>query len=147
MNITLDELFSDYDLEDGDELVLTLTGNLIEGLAIEGDDCIVIRKKGKMKKDIALFDGGIPQDFELSQNYPNPFNPSTTIRFGLPENAFVTIKVSDILGSEVALLAAEQMQAGYHEVTFDASNLPSGIYIYSMQTATSTLTKKLLLLK
>ncbi len=135
------------EVNDGDELVLTLTGNLFSGLPIEGDDCIVILKKGKMKKDVAMIDAGLPDDFELNQNYPNPFNPETTIRFGVPENSFVSIIVSDILGAEVAVLLAQNMQAGYYEVSFDGSNLPSGIYLYSMQTSKTTLTKKLLLLK
>ncbi|MDG5768277.1 zinc-dependent metalloprotease [Balneolales bacterium ANBcel1] len=71
----------------------------------------------------------LPELFALQANYPNPFNPSTTIRFDLPEQAFVSISVYDIMGRRVASLASSTMSAGSHNVSFDASNLSSGIYI------------------
>ncbi len=77
----------------------------------------------------------IPDDFELYQNYPNPFNPSTTINYHLPQNSFVTIKVYDVLGREVATLVNDYRPAGYYSVEFNASSggrLPSGIYIYTI---------------
>lgn len=135
------------EVNDGDELILTLTGNLLNELALEGDDCIVIRKKGNLKKAIALMDQNTPEDYNLSQNYPNPFNPTTSIRFSIPEKSFVTINVVNVLGEEVALLAKAYMDAGYYEITFNGSNLPSGIYIYRMQTEKATITRKLMLLK
>ena len=74
-----------------------------------------------------------PVSYKLDQNYPNPFNPTTTIRFQLPEDAFVTLKIYNILGQEVAtLLEHQQMDQGINEVTFDAARLASGVYYYRM---------------
>jgi hypothetical protein len=71
-----------------------------------------------------------PTEFTLEQNYPNPFNPSTTISFSIPEKSFVTLKVYDMLGREVAELVNEELETGNFEKTFDASSLSSGVYIY-----------------
>ncbi|HEY9165235.1 MAG TPA: T9SS type A sorting domain-containing protein [Candidatus Kryptonia bacterium] len=89
----------------------------------------------------------IPFHFELHQNFPNPFNPTTTIKYDLPENALVTIKVFDVLGKEISRLVYERQRAGSHSVVFNASNLPSGVYFYRLQAGTFSNTKKLLLLK
>ncbi|NCQ17674.1 MAG: hypothetical protein COZ80_10990 [Ignavibacteria bacterium CG_4_8_14_3_um_filter_37_9] len=86
-------------------------------------------------------------DYQLNQNYPNPFNPSTVIRYQLPENGFVTLKVYNILGKEVAALVNDNQPAGIHNVKFDASNLASGIYLYKLQAGNFTSVKKLTLLK
>jgi hypothetical protein len=77
-------------------------------------------------------DKEIPVVFELIQNYPNPFNPSTTIEYGLPVDANVRVMIYDYLGREVAVLSDGFVKAGYHEVTFDASDLASGVYIYRL---------------
>ncbi|HLX12678.1 MAG TPA: T9SS type A sorting domain-containing protein, partial [Bacteroidota bacterium] len=74
----------------------------------------------------------IPGRFALAQNYPNPFNPTTTIRFDVPENAFVTLKVYNILGQEVKTLADEQYAAGSYAVSFNGSDLATGVYYYRM---------------
>ena len=71
-----------------------------------------------------------PTEFSLEQNYPNPFNPSTAISFSIPERSFVTLKVYDILGREVAELINEELETGRFEKTFEANNLASGVYIY-----------------
>tara|TARA_R110002124_G_scaffold44656_2_gene135893 strand:+ start:2401 stop:3294 length:894 start_codon:yes stop_codon:yes gene_type:complete len=71
----------------------------------------------------------LPTEFTLSNNYPNPFNPSTQIKFELPETAEVSIKVYNIVGQEVATLVNDHMQAGFHNATFKADNLASGVYI------------------
>mgnify|MGYP003632596848 FL=1 len=73
--------------------------------------------------------GESPQTFSMDQNYPNPFNPSTQIKFELPETAEVSIKVYNIMGQEVATIVNDQMQAGFHNATFTADNLASGIYM------------------
>ncbi len=88
-----------------------------------------------------------PSKFELSQNYPNPFNPSTTIRYGLPNRAHVTLAVYNTLGQQVALLQNGEQEAGYHEVKFDGSGLSSGVYFYRIQTGEFVRTRELLILR
>lgn len=89
----------------------------------------------------------ISDKYILMQNYPNPFNPSTTIRYSIPKESFVTIKVYDIIGREIATLVNERKAAGNHSVKFNASNFSSGAYIYRIQSGGFTDTKKLILLK
>jgi hypothetical protein len=89
----------------------------------------------------------IPQSFNLNQNYPNPFNPGTKIRFTISEFGFTILKVYDVLGNEVATLVNEEKHAGTYEVEWNASNVPSGIYFYQLQTDGYVQTKKMLLLK
>lgn len=86
-------------------------------------------------------------EYKLQQNYPNPFNPSTTISFSIPNNGLVTLKVYDIPGTEVAELVNEVKGAGNYSVTFNASELPSGIYFYTLASGNFMATKKLILLK
>ena len=89
----------------------------------------------------------VPDKFSLGQNYPNPFNPSTVISFAIPTQAFVTVKVYDILGREVKTLMNETKPAGYYEINFNASDLPSGTYIYEIRAGNFVETKKMILLK
>ena len=91
--------------------------------------------------------GEIPSVMALSQNYPNPFNPSTTIRFGLPEAADVTLEVYNLLGQRVAMLVDGERTAGYHVVTFDAGHLSSGVYLYRLRSNGLSVTRSLNLLK
>jgi hypothetical protein len=77
----------------------------------------------------------VPSQFELSQNYPNPFNPSTTIRFSLPKETQLKINIYNMLGELVETLAEGTYEAGYHKVTFNASSLPSGAYIYRIESS------------
>lgn len=84
---------------------------------------------------------------ELSQNFPNPFNPTTIINYQLPVNSFVTLKIYDILGREVAVLINGLRNAGYYSVIFNGTNLSSGVYFYRLQAGAYSETKKLLLLK
>jgi hypothetical protein len=89
-----------------------------------------------------------PANFELSQNYPNPFNPSTVIRYQVPENSDVSIKVYNAVGKEVAQLVNGNIAAGVHEVTFDASHLSSGVYYYAIKAGNKFIqTRKMVLLK
>jgi len=88
-----------------------------------------------------------PTEFELTQNYPNPFNPTTTIKYQIPELSFVTVKVYDVLGNEVAILANEEKPIGSYEVDFNASALSSGVYFYRLQAGSFVETKKMILLK
>jgi len=90
---------------------------------------------------------GISESFSLFQNYPNPFNPSTTISYSIPTEGYVTLKVYDILGNEVASLVDEQKQIGTFDVHFDANALSSGVYYYQLKAGEFTTTKKLVLMK
>ncbi|MCW8816788.1 MAG: T9SS type A sorting domain-containing protein, partial [Ignavibacteriaceae bacterium] len=85
--------------------------------------------------------------FELYQNYPNPFNPSTIIKYSIPELKFITIKVFDVLGNEIAELVNEVKPAGEYEVEFNAKALTSGIYFYQLKVGNHLETKKMLYLK
>lgn len=92
-------------------------------------------------------ENNFPNTFTLSQNYPNPFNPSTKISFSVPKKSFVTIKVYDILGKEIAMLINSEKSIGNYELEFNGSSLSSGIYFYRMQAGDFVDTKKLILLK
>ena len=89
----------------------------------------------------------LPLDYSLDQNYPNPFNPTTTIRYAIPEDNFVSIKLYDVLGNEVITLVNEQKQAGRYEMLFNASNIASGVYYYQINSGSFTQTRKLMLMK
>ena len=89
----------------------------------------------------------LPAGFSLSQNYPNPFNPSTTINYSIPRGQFVTLKVYDLLGKEVATLVNEEQKAGSYKVNFNASRFTSGVYFYRLQAGNFLETKKFILLK
>ena len=88
----------------------------------------------------------LPRSFKLYQNYPNPFNPTTSIKYDMPKDGFVGIKVYDILGKEVFNLN-EFKKAGSYEVNFDGSNFASGMYFYSVEAGSFKDTKKMVLLK
>jgi hypothetical protein len=89
----------------------------------------------------------LPVGVELSQNYPNPFNPATQIRFAVPVSGEVRLAVYDLLGREVAVLVNGGMSAGSHTVNFDAASLGSGVYVYRLDAAGQTLTRKMTLVK
>ena len=89
----------------------------------------------------------IPTKYGLDQNYPNPFNPSTTINYQLPEKNYVSLKVYDILGNLVGTLIAQEMEAGYHSVDWNAGALASGVYLYRFSGGSYISTKKLILMK
>ncbi len=88
-----------------------------------------------------------PLTFALDQNYPNPFNPTTNIKYSVPEAGNVTLSVYNTVGEEVAVLVDGFSASGFFEVSFNASNLPSGVYMYKLQSANSVQTKKMMLLK
>jgi len=94
----------------------------------------------------------IPSEYSLSQNYPNPFNPTTTIEFSLRQSTGVTIRIYNLLGQEVKTLFDGTAFAGVHRVTWDARNevgssVPTGVYLYRMETAEFSDTKTLILMK
>ena len=88
-----------------------------------------------------------PQNYSLDQNFPNPFNPSTVIRYGMPENANVSLVIYDIVGRKVAELVNGEEGAGYHEVMFDGSKLSTGMYFYKLTAGSFIQINKMLLLK
>ncbi|MDH7560890.1 MAG: T9SS type A sorting domain-containing protein, partial [bacterium] len=94
-----------------------------------------------------LPDRMVPTEYALRQNYPNPFNPSTTIQFALPRDGEVSLVVHDALGRPVTTLVNGRMTAGYYSVNFDASNLPSGVYLCRLKAGEYTETRKLTLMK
>ncbi len=89
--------------------------------------------------------------YNLYQNYPNPFNPTTTINFSLPEEAFVKLKIWDILGNEIAVLVNERLSPGNYEAIFNISSarggVPSGVYFYSLEAGGFSLRKKMIIIK
>jgi len=88
-----------------------------------------------------------PVQFELSQNYPNPFNPSTSINFTIPQSSIVTLKVFNALGEEVKSLVNKQLESGTHSITFDATDLNSGIYFYRIEAGQYSDVRKMTLIK
>ncbi len=89
----------------------------------------------------------IPEVVRLDQNYPNPFNPVTVIRFQIPKDGDVTLEVYDMLGQRVVILANGRMSAGEHEVTWDATGMASGLYLYRLTTSDENLTRRMMLVK
>lgn len=92
-------------------------------------------------------EAGVPQNVKLEQNYPNPFNPVTTIEFAIPEASHVTLEVFNMLGQRVETLKDERLSQGQHSVTFDASDLTSGTYIYRLQAGDQVLSRNLTLIR
>lgn len=119
--------------------VVTSTETMINYAPLVGVDVVISTSN---ENDLAL-----PTDFALYQNYPNPFNPSTQIRFDVPENGRVAIEVFNMLGQKVATLVNKDLSAGTHNVSFDASNYSSGIYLYKMTSGNTSITQKMLLVK
>lgn len=89
----------------------------------------------------------IVTQFNLSQNYPNPFNPKTVINYELPTDGFISLKVYSILGQEVQTIFAGFQSAGKHQASFDASKLPSGVYLYKLQSGSNVISRKMILLQ
>jgi photosystem II stability/assembly factor-like uncharacterized protein len=133
------------------EVFSTVAGPLNAVNFCRNISAIAVGEKGT----IAVYHREIAQDTNLvappekieTQNYPNPFNPSTLISFTLPEQTDVELRIYDVLGKEVATLVNESKPAGSYEVEWNASDLPSGVYIYQLRTGTSVQMKKMMLLK
>ena len=89
----------------------------------------------------------LPEEFVLYQNYPNPFNPTTSIEYVVGSIEYVSLKVYDVLGNEIATLVNEEKPVGNYQLEFDGANLPSGIYYYRLETGGPSETKKMMLLK
>ncbi len=107
---------------------------------------VVYNNQSVAEKTIEL-EVGLPREYALNQNYPNPFNPATTIEFQLPVAEKVSLKIYNMLGQEVASLLNKKLEAGVHKVSYDASQLASGRYIYKLVSENKVLTKKMVLMK
>jgi len=114
--------------------------------SIEADSEILKKQNINITENISISEEVI-NEFALFQNYPNPFNPTTTISYQIPEDGSVTLKIYDTLGKEITTLVNGEKQRGKYNITFDASNLTSGIYFYSLTSGSFKETKKLILLK
>ena len=152
-NIDTDPIFenpgnSDYHLQDTSPCI----GTAIDSMEINGNMCYcpLFDIEGNPRPDpagsmpdmgayesplanpVGVEENGVvhPTEYVLFQNYPNPFNPTTTIKYQIPELSFVTLKVYDVLGNEIATLVNEEKPVGNYEVEFNASELSSGIYFY-----------------
>lgn len=144
-------------LEPDQEMVMTIhrSGGLTEDYQLWSGDSVTVEGTGITKVEVSVnttvgtpgTGNELPLAVELAQNYPNPFNPTTNITFGLPESGSVRLDVYNVMGQRVATLVNDQKPAGYHTVTFDASRLASGTYLYRLQTGNQVITKKLMLVK
>ncbi|GBD86931.1 hypothetical protein BMS3Abin03_00856 [bacterium BMS3Abin03] len=129
----------------------------LHGFAV-GKNGAIIKFKPEIINSIEENNLPVPDDFKLFQNYPNPFNPSTKIKFTISKSPllggdrrgglqFAKLVVYDILGNEVAALVNRELPAGNHEVEFDGSNLPGGVYFYRLQAGSFVSSKKMILLR
>jgi len=133
---------STYDVAagpNGEIYSLSFYGWTIEKWAYEGDLPVIT--------SVEEIPGEMPAGYGLSQNYPNPFNPATTIEFSVPEAGLVSVRIYDLLGQEVKILVNEQKASGNYRVTFDATDLPSGTYFYTLRASGFTQTRKMILMK
>ena len=112
---------------------------------VYNDEDVVLAKKEV--ETISYQGSNAVKSYELAQNYPNPFNPTTTINYQIPKDGFVTLKIYDVLGKEVATLVNENKATGRYNVEFNAGNLASGVYLYQLKVNDFVATKKLVLLK
>ena len=132
-----------------------LLGGSILSLAVSGTNIfagtegsgVFRRALSDIITDVKEISNSIPNNFVLSQNYPNPFNPSTNINFSVPLSSFVSIKVYDVLGKEVASLVNEELKAGSYKFSFNANGLTSGVYFSRVTAGNFTQTKNMILLR
>ncbi|MCX6601220.1 MAG: T9SS type A sorting domain-containing protein [bacterium] len=122
---------------------LTITNNSVNMPAV----VLTIRAEGVRANAVEILDGSLPGEFALEQNFPNPFNPATDIRFALPVASHARLTVFNVIGQEIAVLADGMHSAGVHIVTFDASQLPAGVYFYRLEAGSFSDIRKMLLLK
>jgi len=125
---------------------------------VDGDGKLDVIATGRIAYDLIWYENNIidgieplaeimPTEFSLSQNHPNPFNPATKIRYSIPQLSKVTIKVFDILGTEIETLEKKKKPIGTYEITWNSENLPSGIYFYRINAGDYAETKKMVLMK
>jgi ligand-binding sensor domain-containing protein len=131
-----------------------LTNPAIYALSITDTNLIAGTQNGVWRRPLSemitsvdIHSTDLPIRFNLKQNYPNPFNPSTKIQYTVPQSAHVTLKVYDLLGKEVAILVDDIKERGIYTTIWQGQNFPSGVYFYRLTAGTSTITRKLMLLR
>jgi uncharacterized lipoprotein YddW (UPF0748 family) len=141
-------------LEEGLQKVIKLDNSQLEDGKHLISDAVMIMINRKLSPDVVVtsveesdITEETPSNYILMQNYPNPFNPSTSIEYSVPISQYVSLKVYDILGNQVAELVNERKDAGRYEVNFNASNLSSGVYFYKITAGNHIETKKMMLIK
>jgi hypothetical protein len=140
-----------------DKILLTGNGNL--SIESTQNDILFVEAQSALPRPCELyktsFEENIPKEFQLYQNYPNPFHPSAVIKYDLPTNGYVSLKIYDVLGREVVKLVDGFLEAGYKSVQFNSDNLPTGVYFYRFMVSSSnplnainyTSIKKMLLIR
>ncbi len=136
--VTISARNTSVNLRDG------VNGQMINATISDGDKIVI---SDNSISRLVISGSEIPVDYALDQNYPNPFNPATTISFSLPVREHVTINVYNMLGQKAATLVNEIRDAGNYNITFDASDLSSGVYFYSINAGSFSATKKMILMK
>jgi hypothetical protein len=121
----------------------------IDTVNVTGDDRVLFVNRYEY---LSTEGEGVPVEFALHENYPNPFNPTTTLRFDLPEISDITLTIYNMLGQKVRTFNYQNTSAGYHSVTWDATNdygeqVGAGVYLYQLQTKDFVKTRKMVLLK
>jgi hypothetical protein len=128
-------------------VTMDMLTNTFVDITDAGDPAVATIYTSSPLTDVEPTQSGIPSTYALTQNFPNPFNPTTLIRYDLPKDSHVRIRIFDMLGREVATLVNEMERAGFKSVNWDASRLASGLYFCQLEAASFTSVKKMLLLK
>ena len=136
---------TDLDGDGKKEILITNRTPRVDAAPVDDERVIILEVQSGT--GVERPEGELPTAFSLEQNYPNPFNPSTMIRFALPEQSSVTLTVFNTLGQQVATLVEGEMEAGYHNVDFDASHLASGVYLYRLSAGDYIQTRRLVVLR
>jgi photosystem II stability/assembly factor-like uncharacterized protein len=124
-----------------------LTSPVIYSLAIDPEAYLIAGTSSGLLRSVSPVVTSLPGLIQLHQNFPNPFNSSTTIGFFLPRASYVTLKVFDLLGKEIALLVAEETKFGEHTIRWNAAAVPSGVYFYRLSAVKFSQTNKMILVK
>ncbi len=139
----------------GSNFTVTNTGDAtMDAPSVNFKDNVFVVQGGKMlviaqstAVEVKSETPDVPTNYTLEQNYPNPFNPTTTIKYKIPVAVHVTIRIFDVLGKEIETLVNEEKPAGSYSITWNAANLPSGIYFYTLKAGNFVESKKMTLLK
>lgn len=139
--------FSFYEIAVLAELQVAYNGMVLDHFNIQAYPDSMITLVIDIQEPLITEEHEIDFNYQLSQNFPNPFNPTTTIKYQIPKQSFVALKIYDMLGNEITALVNEEKNAGNYEVDFNALRLPSGIYFCQLRTGDFVQTKKMVLLK